>query len=156
MSHNPFCGAVPLNYRQGCEDKVAKAVEETSYRPGEVHKPEFRTPPSDTRNSGCTPLRRYPNGILDHKYVAMQVIDIIHKMKDGGFVTNFEKALLSLILPDKFKELIDTKIAQTMTKLSNDERMLIALMVGQHVQEELNYNAGLGGGSVPGRSSTRS
>jgi hypothetical protein len=171
-SPNPKSGHVPLNYRQGVEEAVVKAVTSqgsydkeptdtrTSYIPGEKHKPEYRNQYNDRtilpRNEGCTPLRRFPNGILDHKYVAHEVIDIIHKIKDGGFTTDFERALLTLILPASFKELIDPKIAQTMTKLSNDERMIIALIVEQHLREELNYNSGLGGGSVPGRSSTRS
>lgn len=154
---NPLAGQVPMNYRRGAEETVAKSVESgTSYRPGETHKVEYRNQYSDGRNVGCTPLRRYPNGILDHKYVANQVIDVLHKIKDGGFVTDFERALLTLVLPGKFKELVDPKIAQTMTKLSTDERMMVTLLVEQHLREELNWNAGLGGGSVPGRSSTRS
>lgn len=159
MANNPHSGAVPLNYRQGVEAAVEKSVTSgTSYRPGETHKTEYRNQFNDrtlNRNEGCTPLRRYPNGILDHKYVAHQVIDIIHKMKDSGNVTDFERALLTLVLPGKFKELIDSKIAQTMTKLTIDERMMVGLLVEQHLREELNWNSGLGGGSVPGRSSTR-
>lgn len=148
---------VPLNYRRGSEEVVAKAVESaTSYRPGDTHKVEYRTGYTEKdRNEGCTPLRRYPNGMLDHKFVAHQVIDVLHKMQDGGNVTDFERALLTMILPGKFKELIDSKIAQTMTKLTTDERMMIAIIVEQHLREELNWNTGLGGGSVPGRSSTR-
>lgn len=162
MPSNPFSGHVPLNYRQGAEEAVEKAVSSgTSYRPGETHETEYRNQfhgseaAHPDRNEGCTPLRRYPNGMLDHKYVAHQIIDILHKVKDGGNVTDFERALLTMILPGKFKELVDPKIAQTMTKLSNDERMLISLIVEQHLREELNWNAGRGGGSVPGRSTTR-
>jgi hypothetical protein len=159
VANNPFAGAVPLNYRQGVEEAVEKAVTSgTSYRNGETHHTEYRNQFNDktlNRNEGCTPLRRYPNGTLDHKYVAHQVIDVLHKMKDGGNVTDFERALLTLVLPGKFKELIDPKIAQTMTKLSNDERMMLGIMVEQHLREELNWNAGAGGGSVPGRSSSR-
>ena len=159
MSSNPFSGHVPLNYRKGVEEQVTKSVESgTSFRPGETHQVEYRNQFQDKtlkRNEGCTPLRRYPNGTLDHKYVAHQVIDVVHKMKDGGSVTDFERALLTLVLPGKFKELIDSKIAQTMTKLSNDERMMIGLLVEQHMREELNWNAGMGGGSVPGRGSSR-
>jgi hypothetical protein len=154
---NPFAGRVPLNYQQHVEKSAAKA---TSYIPGETHKTEYRNQYNDRtilpRNEGCTPLRRYPNGTLDHKFVAQQVIDTIHKMKDGGNVTDFERALLTLILPSGFKSLIDPKIAQTMTKLTTDERMLVSIIVEQHLREELNWNAGRGGGSVPGRSSTRS
>jgi hypothetical protein len=157
MSNNPWAGAVPLNYRQGTEEEVAKS---TSYRPGKVFPVKYRTPDNDRtiapRNEGCTLLRRYPNGVLDIDYVVGKIIDIIHKMKDGGATTQIEKALLTLVLPNQFKKLIDPKIAQTVTKLSNDERLLLALKVNQHKREELNWNVGQGGGSVEGRSSTRS
>ena len=156
MSNNPFAGAVPLNYRQGTEETVAKS---TSYRPGEQFKLEYRNQYNDRtivpRNPGCEILRRYPNGVLDLKYVANKIIDIIHKIKDQGNITEMERAVLSLILPQQFGKLVNPKIAQTVTKLSNDERMALAVIVNQHTKEEMNYNAGLGGGSVPGRSSTR-
>lgn len=157
MSNNPFSGRVPLNYRQGCEEEVAKS---TSYRSGETHELTYRTPHNDRtiapRNNGCTVLRRYPDGRLDIPYVCGKIIDIIHKMKDSGRVTEFEKAILALTLPKQFQRLIDEKIAKTMTKISNEERMLLALHLSQHMKEEINWNAGLGGGSVPGRGTTRS
>jgi hypothetical protein len=164
MANNPYAGAVPLNYRpQETADTVKKAVSSqgTSYRPGEIHPTMYRTPQNDRtvsppRQDGNTALRRYPDGRLDVPYVAHKIIEICHKMKDGGNTTDFEKALLCLVLPGQFKKLIDPKIAQTMTKISKDERLMLALYVDKHRREELNYNAGQGGGSVPGRGSTRS
>jgi hypothetical protein len=107
------------------------------------------------RNEGCTPLRRYPDGRLDVKYVAHHVIDVVHKAENGGVLTNYEKALLSSILPGKF-QLVDQKIAATMARMTDEERMLVALTVLKHFHEELNWNAGRGGGSVPLRNVTRS
>jgi hypothetical protein len=164
MSNNPWSGRVPLNYRpQETADQVKKAVSDqcTSYRPGEVHPTIYRTPHNERtvsppRQDGNTPLRRYPDGRLDVPYVAHKIIEICHKMKDGGNTTDYEKALLCLVLPQQFKKLIDPKIAQTMTKLSKDERFMLAMTVDKHRREELNWNAGMGGGSVPGRGSTRS
>lgn len=164
MSNNPFAGRVPLNFRpQETADEVRKAVSDksTSYRPGKIHPTIYRTPHNERtvsppRQDGNTALRRYPDGRLDIPYVAHKIIEVIHKMKDGGYTTEFEKALLCLVLPGQFKQLIDAKIAQTMTKLSTDERMLLALYVNKHHREELNWNAGRGGGSVPGRGQTRS
>jgi len=161
MSNNPLTGRVPLNLRQGDAATIEKSASSaTSFRSGETHKPEYRSQYNDRtilpRNVGCTPLRRYPNGTLDFKYVAGQIIDIVHKVKDNGNITEIERAILALVLPGKFHSLVDAKIAQTMTKLSKDERMMLALMVEQHTREELNWNAGAGGGSVPGRSTTRS
>jgi hypothetical protein len=155
MSTNPFAGRVPLNLRVGTTEQIAKS---TSYRPGEVHRSEYRNPnqePILNRNEGCTPLRRYPDGRLDIPYVADQIIDLVHKAQDAGNLTNFEKALLTLILPGHF-QLIDHQIAATMAKISDEERLQLAMTVLRHFNEETNYNAGRGGGSVPFRSTTRS
>jgi len=154
MPTNPFAGSVPLNLRVGTNDEIAKS---TSYRPGEVHRSEYRNPnqePSLNRNEGCTPLRRYPDGRLDIQYVAHQIIDLVHKVQNAGTLTNFEKAILTLILPGHF-QLIDSSIAATMAHLSDEERMQLALTVMRHFNEEQNWNAGRGGGSVPFRSTTR-
>jgi len=91
---------------------------------------------------------------LDVKAVAHKVIDTIHKAKDGGYLTNDEKALLVLILPGQFP-LMDVKIAGTMFRMTETERMLVAIAVKQHLLEELGWNAGQGS-SIIGRSTTRS
>lgn len=154
--NNPYAGQVPLNMRKkGEEETLAKS---TSYRPGVQHRCEYRAPQQDpnlNRNAGCTPLRRYPDGRLDIEYVAQQVVDFIHKAQNGGNLTAFEKAILSLILPGHF-QLVDHKIASTMARITDEEKMLVSMRVMKHVHEELNYNAGRGGGSVPFRHVTRS
>jgi hypothetical protein len=153
-SSNPLSGSVPLNLRQD-EEVVAKS---TSYREGITHPTNYRIPqqdePSLLRNEGCTPLLRYPNGRLDTEFVASQVIDMIHKAESGGNLTSFEQALLTLILPQKF-QLVAPKIAGTMARLTDEERGLVALRVLRHMNEELNWNAGYGGGSVPFRHVTK-
>jgi hypothetical protein len=161
MSDNPYAGRVPIHLRQD-KDKVSKAVaiDQTSYRPGVTHPVEYRNQYLDrtitARNTGCTVLRRYANGVLCFDYVAQEIISLINKVKDRGKLTGYEKAILALVLPKPFGKLMDSKIAQTMTKLTNDERMVLAHMVAAHLQEVKNYNAGMGGGSVPGRGETRS
>jgi hypothetical protein len=150
MSNNVYAGRVPLNLRKSGEaEKLAKS---TSYRSGIEHPVSYRTPQKDSlmREEGCTPLRRYPNGLLDVNYVAQQVVDIVHKAEMGGNLTSFEQAILSVILPDKF-QLADISISNTMARLTDSEKMLVALQVQRHLNEELNYNAGRGGGSVPFR-----
>ncbi len=162
MANNPYAGAVPLNYRpQATADTVRKAVsKQTSYIPGETHPTMYRTPFNDRtiapRNNGNPVLRRYPDGRLDIDYVASKIVDIFHKMKDGGNTTEMERAIMCMALPKAFGKLIDTKLAQTMTGLTVDERMLLAVHLDKHRREEMNWNAGMGGSSVPGRGSTRS
>jgi len=153
MSNNPFAGRVPLNLRRD-EETVVKS---TSYREGVTHPVSYRTPQQDSllmRNEGCTPLRRYPDGRLDTEFVAQEVVSLIHKAEDGGNLTSFEQGLLTLILPQKF-QLVDPKIAGTMARLTEEERGLVALRVLRHMNEELNWNAGRGGGSVPFRHTSR-
>jgi hypothetical protein len=156
MSVNPFAGQIPLNRRVD-NDKIAK---ETSFKSGEVHEPGFRNQFNDKtimpRNNGNEVLRRYPNGTLDMEYATHKIISVLNTIQDRGFITDHEKAIVALVLPDQFKELIDPKIAATMTKISNDERMLLRVLVNRHLKEVQNYNAGRGGGSVEGRSTTRS
>lgn len=149
MSNNPYAGRVPINLRADGET-VAKS---TSFRDGTTHHTEVRMPKD--REVGCTPLRRYPNGQLDIKYVAGQIIDLIHKVQDGAGLTEFEKAILTSILPGKFG-FMDKKLAGTMTKMADEEKALVAMMVHGHLGEEINWNAGRGGGSVPTRHVSRS
>jgi hypothetical protein len=152
---------VPIHLRQDAE-KVAKAValDETSYKTGITHEVQYNNQYYDNtgtaRNTGCTVLRRYANGVLCFAYVTGEIISLLNKVRDNGHVTEYEKAILALVLPKPFGKMIDSKIAQTMTKLTNEERMVLAHMVAAHMKEEQNWNAGLGGGSVSGRSSTRS
>lgn len=155
--NNPYAGAVPLHLRKrGQGEAITKS---TSWRPGVTHITPVRNQHDDLsiapRNAGVTYARRYPNGRLDVKYVAMKVIDIIHKAKDGGFLTADEKALLTLILPGHFM-LMEMSLASTMFRMTDEERMLVSITVQRHLNEELNFNAGRGGGSVPDRSSSRS
>lgn len=153
--NNPYAGAVPLHMRQrGQEETISKS---TSWRPGSTHKTVVRNQHDDptiaARNAGVSYCRRYPDGKLDIRYVAHKVIDAIHKAKLGGYLTNDEKALLTMILPGNFG-MMDMRIAGTMFRMTDEERLLVAIVVQRHLNEELNFNAGRGGGSVPGRSST--
>ena len=152
MANNPYAGKVPLNIRKD-ESQLAKS---TSYRPGIQHRLPVRNQHDDLgRNAGITYARRYPNGRLDVPYVAHKVITIAHKAKDSGKLNGDEKALLSLVLPGIFP-LMDAKIAGTMFRMTDEERLMVAMAVRQHMAEEVNWNAGHGGGSVPGRSTSRS
>lgn len=159
MSNNPYAGRVPLHLRKPGEgETVAKS---TSYRPGVTHRIPVRNQYDDQtlapRNVGCTPLRRYPNGKLDVPYVAQTIIDLIHKAQDSGKLTEFEKALLLLILPEKFNfPGMTARLAGTMARMSDEEKILVGMTVQGHLREEANWNAGRGGGSVPGRHTTRS
>jgi hypothetical protein len=91
------------------------------------------------------------------KYVASTIIDLIHKAQDSGKLTEFEKALLTVVLPKQFQfQGMDSRLAGTHARLSDEEKILVAMVISGHLKEEENWNSGQGGGSVPGRHTTRS
>ena len=120
----------------------------------------YRTPPD--RVNGNQFFRRYINGILDVPYAAAKVIDAIHRAKDSGGIDQLngeEKTALSLIFPTQFGSMssaVASATAMVQQRLSLMEVEQIRQTVAAHLQEELNYNAGRGGGNTPGRSQTRS
>ena len=143
---------IPLNLRNKAnEGRIEKSA---SYRSGISHPQTYRTPANDStiepRFDGNQPLRRYPNGVLDVAYAANKVIDIIHKIQDAGNVTDYEKALLSSILPVTIGGM-SSDMAHALTKLSAAEKVVVQAAVEGHLAAEANWNAGRGGGSVPGR-----
>lgn len=122
--------------------------------------PSYRTAPD--RISGNEMFRRYPNGMLDVDHAKHQVIDALHKVKDKGPLNSMEVVALSVLFPDLFADhfgVVDSAtidaVRRVQLKLHPEETMAIAAAVAGHLAEEENYNAGQGGGSVPGRHITR-
>ena len=67
-----------------------------------------------------------------------------------------DQALLALVIPGMAGVQVPGAHAATMIKLSPEEKMQIRVLVGAERQEMLNWNAGLGGGSTPHRTTTLS
>ena len=119
----------------------------------------YRTPPD--RVSGNEFFRRYITGLLDIPYATRKVLFALARAKDSGGVDQLngeEKSVLCVLFPVQFGMGIDIAggIAQIQQRISLDEIGQIRQAVAAHIQEELNYNAGIGGGSAPGRHQTRS
>ena len=121
----------------------------------------YRTP--HDRMCGNPFFRRHVGGGLDYEYVKHKVIDAIHRAKDSGGVAgqlnNEEKTALCVLFPGQFAYLDDgmvATVAAVQCKLTPFEIEEVRRRVAAHLAEELNWNAGLGGGSVPGRHQTRS
>ena len=117
--------------------------------------------PSD-RVNGNVVFRRYPDGSLDIPAAANCVIDMVHRVQESdnssGFLTNQEELILSVCFPRVF-QFVDSGLLDRMRevnlRITADEAVLVAMKVSAHLKEELNYNAGNGGGSVEGRTTTR-
>lgn len=115
----------------------------------------YRTPVE--RVNGNVMFRRYLDGRLDMDYAVGKVLEAVHKLKEGVILSEQEKVALSVVYPTVFTY-VDAGVVDSVRsvnlKLSLEETALIALKVAAQLAEELNWNAGLGGGSVPGRSET--
>jgi len=122
---------------------------------------QYRTPLD--RNSGNVFFRRYMGGELDMKYAVSKVVDAVHRVKDSGGINqlnNEEATCLRVLFPVQFGGMenaaVSGTIAAVQLRLAPEEMVAIRVAVAKHLQEEMNYNAGRGGGSAPGRSQTRS
>lgn len=119
----------------------------------------YRTP--HDRVNGNSMFRRYLNGSLDMEHACHQVIDAVHRAKHGAVPLFTQEAVaLQVLFPLSFSGDVDPLMAASVAavnlNLIPEEQALIRAKVAAHLAEEINYNAGLGGGSVPGRSQTKS
>jgi hypothetical protein len=114
--------------------------------------PTYRTPAD--RVNGNEMFRRMPNGDLDVEYAKHKVVDALHKVKDKGNVTNMEKLALSILFPEVIMT-VDPRllepIARVQMRLAPWELDLVRRAAAKHLQEEMQYNAGLGGFPTPHR-----
>jgi hypothetical protein len=159
-----FGSRMPLHMQN--PDIAKAAVQENSsyesFRPNVVHPSgAYRDmEPGDRANiPEQYRIRRYPSGQLDAMWVANQVIDAIHKVEFNGTTGDpnlgsasllpIECALLTVVFPAKYRKM-EPQQAEIMTQLSATEKELVSAIVGKQMADEAGWNAGQGGGSVPG------
>ena len=102
---------------------------------------------------GNSAVRRYANGMLDIQHAADKVIECLGKLRDGGYLNEMDKCVLSLVMPG-MDMLIPRAVAATKLRLSPEEILKIRILVSAKNSEMLNYNGGRGGGSTPMRTVT--
>lgn len=117
----------------------------------------YRTPIG--RVKGNEMFKRYLNGNLAVDYCVQKVIEAVHNMKFGVATSPEDRAVLTAMFPGVpafggADEVMAVAVSRVNIRISPMERELIRQRVAAHFAEEINWNAGLGGGSVPGRSST--
>jgi len=113
------------------------------------------------RESGCLLFRRYPGGQLDVEGAAQLVIDAVHRFKEKVVLSAQESLALQVMFPsagfgNSIAPGMESAMMHSSLKIQDFECALIRARVTAHLLEELNWNAGNGGGSIPGRSSTYS
>lgn len=127
-----------------------------SFAPHQRFKPQYSPEFEDNRPTthAMSIIRRYPDGTLDLQWAKNVVIDAVHKLNYPHSLLPLDMALLTVVFPDKFK-VMEPMQAEILTQFSNTEKQKVRILVEAQLLEELNYNAGQGGGAVPGQSSTR-
>ena len=151
----------PLHMQNG---DVAKAVQQNgsyeSFRPNVIHPTRYNnmSPGARADIPEQFRIRRYPSGALDFNWVANQIIDAIHKTEFNGKTGDpnygsasllpLEAALLTVVFPATYRKM-EPQQADIMTQLSSSEKEMLSVMVMKQIEDEDNWNAGLGGGSNP-------
>lgn len=100
-------------------------------------------------------MRRYPDGKLDYEWAALTVVGAVQKAEEGYYLAPVEESLLTVVFPMKFR-MVDPQMADVRTKLSRSEKAFLREIVEGKLKEQLNWNAGYGGGSVSGRTRSTS
>jgi hypothetical protein len=99
-------------------------------------------------------IRRNPDGTLDFQWAKNVVIDAVHKMHYPEALRPIDRALLTVVFPDKYQGMMPQE-ADLKTQLSASEKSKVRQIVEAQLKEEENWNAGQGGGSIEGRSVTK-
>lgn len=117
----------------------------------------YRTP--HDRVNGSKMFRRYLDGRLDMEHACGTVIDAIHRYKQKDIPVGTQECVaLQAIFPGHFDKDVDPMMAASVAAVNLDlvpeETAMIRIKVAAHLAEEMNWNAGMGGGSTPGRNQT--
>lgn len=127
-----------------------------SFAPNTTYEPNYKTQPFPERPSthAMSIIRRYPDGTLDYEWAKNMVIDAVHNRHAPHGLLPIHQALLTVVFPEKFRA-IEPMQAEIMTQFSPSEKEKVKQLVVAQMKEEENWNTGVGGGSVEGRSRTR-
>ncbi len=142
---------VPLNFQNPAIAKADKV--NPSYKVTQNHPVNYKDMDDRPSIHAMSRMRRYPDGKLDYNWAAQIIIDAIHKAEYNGYLTPLEESMITVVFPIKFRK-TEPAQAEVRTQLSRSEKEWLREYVEAQLKEELNYNAGRGGGSVPGRKRT--
>lgn len=127
-----------------------------SFRPNQIHAPEYRYQGDDRPNTHMmSVMRRAPDGQLDLEWAKNMVLEAIHGAETPHGLQPVHAALLTVVFPDASANM-EPMQADMMTRLSASEKRAVRALVEAHIAEEMNWNAGRGGGSTSGRSRSTS
>lgn len=149
---------VPINWQnvEFAKSMAQKSPSWESFRSHQIHEPKHRNLGDDGPSThAMSVMRRNPDGTLDFEWAKNMVLDAVHNLNYPFALTPVHYALLTVVMPSKYRNMIPQQ-AEIMTQLSGSEKYKVLALVEAQLKEEENYSAGRGGGSVEGRSQTRS
>jgi len=117
-----------------------------SFRKQQMHESKYKAREMPW-TAGNSAFRRYANGMLDMDNAVSKVMECMQKAREGGYLNEMEKCVLSVIIPG-MDMLVPKAIAATKVRLSMEETLKIRLLVSARNKEAMNYNGGRGGGSL--------
>lgn len=153
MNYGP---RVPLHLQ---DPEIAKAAAKASpsyesFRKDQIFKPQYKEMENRPSTHAMSMIRRNPDGTLDHNWAKNVIVDAIHNAATPHAILPVHLALLQVVFPGKYRNM-EPQQAEILSQLSATEKAKLKDMVEAHLKEEENWNAGQGGGSVPGRHITR-
>ncbi len=126
-----------------------------SARRHQIHNPEYNYQGQDRPNTHMMSIiRRNPDGTLDYQWAKNMVLDAVHNLSYPHSLLPIHRALLTVIFPDR-QRAMEPMQADLMTQFSDTEKARVRQIVESQLDEEENWNAGNGGGSVEGRTKMR-
>lgn len=110
------------------------------------------------RFNGNEVFRRYMSGMLDFGYARDLCVDALHQLKSGIACSSIDFIVLSSLFPNVpeiayacNQQGVFQSAALLAARIDPREAETVRQMVAAHIKAEINWNGGLGGGSVPGR-----
>ena len=153
---------IPLNLQnlhKALPDAVmtdwVEAQDDQTYQIAPGVNSDYRTPFG--RSNGNVVFRRYLDGSLDIDGAKHIIIDVLRKTRNLLPITDLEKLILNTVFPTVFPfmdAVVAMKMANVQFQLTPNELQDVAMAIAGHLAEELNFNGGAGGGTVPGRNLT--
>ena len=113
-----------------------------SWRQQNLRQADYKAPEAVWQPPNAV-FRRFVNGMLDYDYACNKIFAALDKVRDHVALTEFEKAVLSIIVPGIVKVgEPPSSIAMTKVRLSPEETMKLRLLVMSKQSENRNYRAG--------------
>lgn len=146
---------IPLHIQARMRDELSKSLPDTDPVTTIAENPSpyaFNVPVG--RNVSNVVFRRRLDGTIDIEEAKHIVINVLQMVRDKSPLTTMEKLILSVCFPVVFSFMepaIAAQLSLVHFRITPEERVAVCQAVAGFLREQMNWNAGRGGGSVLGR-----